>query len=84
MRLIAERVGPSGHVMGIDVDAPLGDQALAMLRAAGHDHCDFACVDLTAEDVIPGAPFDLVYARLLLYHLPHTHERHRARSSSAT
>jgi SAM-dependent methyltransferase len=70
MRLMAQRIGPSGHVMGIDVDAPLGDQALAMLRAAGHDQCDFAGVDLTAEDVIPGAPFDLVYARLLLYHLP--------------
>jgi SAM-dependent methyltransferase len=57
-------------VTGIDVDAPLGEQALTMLRAAGHDQCAFARLDLTAEDAIPGAPFDLVYARLLLYHLP--------------
>jgi SAM-dependent methyltransferase len=70
MRLMAQRAGASGHVTGIDVDAPLGGQALAMLRAAGHDRCDFARVDLTAEDEIPGAPFDLVYARLLLFHLP--------------
>jgi ubiquinone/menaquinone biosynthesis C-methylase UbiE len=70
MRLMAQRVGPAGHVMGIDVDAPLGEQALAMLRAAGHEQCDFGCVDMTAEDMFPGAPFDLVYARLLLFHLP--------------
>jgi SAM-dependent methyltransferase len=70
MRLMARRVGPSGRVTGIDVDALLGDQALAMLRAAGHDQCDFARVDLTVDDVMRGAPFDLVYARLLLFHLP--------------
>jgi SAM-dependent methyltransferase len=70
MRVLAERVGPSGRVTGIDIDAPLGEQALAMLRAEGHGHCDFAHVDLTARDPIPGAPFDLVYARLLLFHLP--------------
>jgi ubiquinone/menaquinone biosynthesis C-methylase UbiE len=70
MRLMAERVGPAGRVTGIDIDAPLGEQALAMLRGEGHEQCDFARVDLTAGDAIPGAPFDLVYARLLLYHLP--------------
>ncbi len=46
MRLTAERVRPSGRVTGIDLDAPLGGQALAMLRAAGHDRCEFARVDL--------------------------------------
>jgi ubiquinone/menaquinone biosynthesis C-methylase UbiE len=70
MRLMAQRVGPSGHVTGVDIDAPLGAQAMAMLRDAGHHQCDFACVDLTADTPILGAPFDLVYARLLLYHLP--------------
>jgi SAM-dependent methyltransferase len=70
MRLMAERVGSLGRVTGIDVDAPLGGQAVAMLHAAGRHQCDFASVDLTAGDAIPGAPFDLVYARLLLYHLP--------------
>jgi ubiquinone/menaquinone biosynthesis C-methylase UbiE len=70
MRLIAQRVGPSGRVIGIDVDASLGAQALRMLHDAGHRQCRFAAHDITAKDPIPGAPFDLVYARLLLFHLP--------------
>ena len=70
MRLMAQRVGPSGHVTGVDIDASLGVQALAMLHDAGHRQCEFARLDLTTGAPIPGAPFDLVYARLLLYHLP--------------
>jgi 2-polyprenyl-3-methyl-5-hydroxy-6-metoxy-1,4-benzoquinol methylase len=69
MRLMAQRVGPSGHVVGVDVDARLGREALTMLHDAGHRQCEFADVDLTSDEAIPGAPFDLVYARLLL-HLP--------------
>src|SRR6516225_190645 len=70
MRLMAERVGPTGRVLGIDVDASLGSAALAMLDQAGHRHCDFERFDLTGEREIPSAPFDVVYARLLLCHLP--------------
>ena len=70
MRLMAQRVGTSGRVTGIDVDAPLGAQAVAMLHDAGHRQCAFERIDLTADEPVPGAPFDLVYARLLLYHLP--------------
>jgi ubiquinone/menaquinone biosynthesis C-methylase UbiE len=70
MRLMAQRVGPAGRVTGIDVDASLGAQALMMLHDAGHRQCRFASVDVTADEPLPGAPFDLVYARLLLYHLP--------------
>ena len=69
MRLMAQRVGPTGHVLGVDVDAALGHQALDMLHGAGHPHCAFAAVDLEAGEPIPGAPFDLVYARLLLFHV---------------
>ena len=69
MRLLAERVGRSGHVLGVDVDATLGRQSVTMLHAAGHLQCQFTRVDLTSEP-IPGAPFDVVYARLLLCHLP--------------
>jgi ubiquinone/menaquinone biosynthesis C-methylase UbiE len=71
MRLMAQRVGPTGHVLGVDVDAALGDQALDMLHGAGHPHCAFAAVDLEGGETIPGAPFDLVYARLLLFHVAH-------------
>jgi ubiquinone/menaquinone biosynthesis C-methylase UbiE len=70
MRLMAERVGPSGRVTGIDVDAELGAQAETMLHGAGHRQCRFAAVDATAGEPIPGAPFDLVYARLLIIHMP--------------
>jgi SAM-dependent methyltransferase len=69
MRLIAQRVGPSGCVLGIDVDAALGAQALAMLHAAGHLHCSFEPVDVERERPAAGAAFDLVCARLLLFHL---------------
>src|SRR4051794_19183959 len=41
MRLMAQRVATSGHVTGVDVDAPLGAQALTMLHDAGHRQCDF-------------------------------------------
>jgi SAM-dependent methyltransferase len=68
MRLMAERVGPSGHVTGVDIDAALGDEALALLLAAGYGSCAFEQLDLESDEPIPGAPFDLVYARLLLFH----------------
>jgi ubiquinone/menaquinone biosynthesis C-methylase UbiE len=70
MRLMARRVGAAGRVTGVDVDASLGGQAVAMLHDAGHRQCEFAQIDVTDGEAIPGAPFDLVYARLLLYHLP--------------
>ena len=70
MRLMAQRVGPTGEVTGIDIDATLGTQALDMLHSAGHRQCRFVHADITAPRPIPGAPFDLVYARALLMHLP--------------
>jgi ubiquinone/menaquinone biosynthesis C-methylase UbiE len=70
MRLMAQRVGPFGEVLGIDIDADLGQSARAMLHGAGHRHCRFRAHDVTADAPIPGAPFDLVFARLLLFHLP--------------
>src|SRR5580693_1181314 len=70
MRAMAERVGPAGRVLGVDADPALGAMTLAMLHGAGHRQCTFRAHDLTAGEPIPGAPFDLVYARLLLFHLP--------------
>jgi SAM-dependent methyltransferase len=70
MRLMAQRVGPSGRVVGVDADARLGEQALTTLYEAGHRQCEFVRVDLGDDEPVPGAPFDLVYARLLLFHLP--------------
>jgi ubiquinone/menaquinone biosynthesis C-methylase UbiE len=70
MRLMAQRVGPSGRVLGIDVDTRLGSTAQAALHRAGHRQCVFHGHDLNTDEPIPAAPFDLVYARLLLFHLP--------------
>jgi ubiquinone/menaquinone biosynthesis C-methylase UbiE len=70
MRLMAQRVGPAGSVLGIDLDAPLGADAVAMLRASGHRQCRFQVHDVSSPASLPAAPFDLVYARLLLFHLP--------------
>ena len=67
---MAERVGPAGRVLGVDADPALGAMTLAMLHGAGHRQCHFQAQDLAAGEPIPGAPFDLVYARLLLFHLP--------------
>jgi ubiquinone/menaquinone biosynthesis C-methylase UbiE len=70
MRAMAERAGPEGHVLGIDADSSLGAMALEMLQGAGHRQCAFSTRDLSTGEPIPGGPFDLVYARLLLFHLP--------------
>ena len=70
MRLMAERVGPSGRVTGIDVDSRLSAQAQEALHEAGHRQCRFVAFDATSDERIPGGPFDLVYARLLIIHMP--------------
>jgi SAM-dependent methyltransferase len=69
-RLLAQRVGPSGRVLGIDLDASIGTLAVEMLHGSGYRHCAFHAHDLAADEPVPGGPFDLVYARLLLVHLP--------------
>lgn len=69
MRLLAQRVGPSGRVTGLDVDGELGREAVASLHAAGHLQCRFVEGDVLGADAFPETRFDLVYARLLLFHL---------------
>jgi 2-polyprenyl-3-methyl-5-hydroxy-6-metoxy-1,4-benzoquinol methylase len=70
MSVMAQRTGPAGRVLGIDTDGVLGAAALAMLHRAGHRNCAFLAHDLTAGGPVPGGPFGVVYARLLLFHLP--------------
>jgi len=70
MRQLAYRVGPGGQVTGLDVDAALGARTESMLHGDGHRQCRFRAHDLTAAEPIPGGPYDLVFARLLLFHLP--------------
>jgi ubiquinone/menaquinone biosynthesis C-methylase UbiE len=69
MRLMAERVGPTGRVVGLDTDADIGRSAVEMLRAAGHQQCSFVEADAERTDAIPDGGFDLVFGRLVLLHV---------------
>src|SRR3954468_2557962 len=70
MRLLADRVGGAGEVLGIDVDGALAEATRFALRGEGYEQCDVVVHDVTEDVPLPRAPFDLVYARLLLFHLP--------------
>jgi SAM-dependent methyltransferase len=63
-------VGPSGSVLGVDLDERIGALALSALEAEQPGRHRFEPVDLTAAKTIPGAPFDVVFARLVVFHMP--------------
>jgi SAM-dependent methyltransferase len=66
--LLADLVGPEGHVVGIDASAAQLAQARERLNAA---HTNTSLVEASATDTgLPPASFDLVYCRFLLLHLP--------------
>lgn len=69
MRLMARRVGPEGHVTGIDIDAKVGNYGLSRLQAEETGNFAFHSTDLTKGEDVPGAPFDLVFCRFLLIHM---------------
>lgn len=60
-------VGPSGQVVGIDMDPVKIDLGRQDAADEGLDHVELRVGDATALDVVGG--FDLVYARFLLTHL---------------
>jgi ubiquinone/menaquinone biosynthesis C-methylase UbiE len=66
MRLMGEMVGATGHVTGLDADGEIGRQALEMLQATGKSRFTFIEQDIESAEEIPGQPFDLAYARLVL------------------
>lgn len=68
VRLIAERVGLAGHVVGLDVDAEIGRRAVERLQSASVYNVTFVHGDASRLTHIDGGPFDLVFARLLLFH----------------
>jgi ubiquinone/menaquinone biosynthesis C-methylase UbiE len=69
MRLMAARVGASGRVTGLDNDGLVGREAVEVLRATVAGQFEFIQADAENTGEPPGGPFDLVYARLLLFHL---------------
>jgi SAM-dependent methyltransferase len=64
-RDLKQRVGPRGHVTGIDFDAT--KVAIAAQESAGQEGLQFRAGDVLKDDL--GGPHDVVYARFLLSHL---------------
>jgi SAM-dependent methyltransferase len=65
--LIADLVGPAGHVVGVDASA--AQLGRARERLGGVTNASFA--EASATDTgLPRGSFDLVYCRFLLIHLP--------------
>jgi SAM-dependent methyltransferase len=65
-RWLAERVGPAGHVLATDLD-------LRWTDPGPHANLELRRHDITV-DPLPDAAFDLVYARLVLVHLPERYD----------
>jgi SAM-dependent methyltransferase len=66
--LLAELVGPEGHVVGVDASAAQLAQARERMPLGG---TNIGLVEASATDTgLPPASFDLVYCRFLLLHLP--------------
>jgi SAM-dependent methyltransferase len=69
MRLMADRVGPAGRVVGLDVDGRLGREAAAVLASRGYTQCTFIEGDLQTVEFAGRELFDFVFARIVLQHL---------------
>lgn len=69
MRILGEMVGPSGTVHGADLDEIYGSAAIAKLNASGYPVHTFEKLDLVNGGDPEGAPFDLVFTRLLICHM---------------
>jgi SAM-dependent methyltransferase len=68
---LSERVGPTGYVLGTDINLAWAVAAASTVELLEHD---------VAAGPPPGGPFDLVHARLVLVHVP---ERDRALATMA-
>lgn len=68
MRLMREKAGETGHVTGVDIDGAIGAEAIGVLSSHYGKNVSFYQSDLMAPECIPGAPFDLVFARFVLFH----------------
>jgi SAM-dependent methyltransferase len=73
---LAERVGPTGHVLATDINV---SWAAAAGAGTGAPNVEILQHDV-ADAPPPGGPFDLVHARLVLVHVP---ERDRALATMA-
>src|ERR1700722_14103875 len=65
-RELARRAGPTGSVVGIDMDASVLGFAAADVASAGIPNVEFRCCDATQLEEVS---FDVAYARCLLSHV---------------
>jgi SAM-dependent methyltransferase len=65
LRILSDWVGPSGHVVGGDVDEALLDAARSFLKAEGISNVDLVVDDLF-ESKLDHQSFDLVHARYVI------------------
>ncbi|MUG97877.1 methyltransferase domain-containing protein [Scytonema sp. UIC 10036] len=71
LHLLAERVGPTGEVVGVDREARLLDMAQTILAERRLPNVRVFQGDVTATG-LPRASFDVVHERLVLMINPHT------------
>jgi SAM-dependent methyltransferase len=67
--MLAEMVGPSGAVTGVDVNGQQLTEAAAWCKSRGVMNASFVTAD-ACQTGLPSGSFDLVYCRFLLLHLP--------------
>jgi len=65
--LLAERVGPGGAVVGVEIDPATLDIARARARVAGYENISFIAGDINSVDL--DDDFDAIIGRLILIHL---------------
>ena len=74
LRLLSEWVGPSGQVVGADIDKSLLDAARSFLEAEEISNVELVVDDLFESKLEPQS-FDLVHARYLIAPLGRGHEQ---------
>ncbi len=67
-RMLAEMVGPSGSVTGVDMSAAQLEQGRNLCKSEGITNANFVEASATATG-LPRNSFDLVYCRFLLLHM---------------
>jgi SAM-dependent methyltransferase len=67
--VMAEMVGPSGTVVGVDFSEPAVQRARSITDALRLDNVELVCGDIhDLDSTALGGPFDLAYTRLFLMH----------------
>jgi ubiquinone/menaquinone biosynthesis C-methylase UbiE len=69
LRLMADRVGLGGQVVGLDSNSRAGQFSLLDLHRQGYQQVSFLRGDVNRTNEIPPESFDLVFGRFLLFHM---------------